>query len=512
MKKFRLLFFVFSLCVIEIFAQKEVAELTIDYKSAFYDNKESLAISNKKTGELLLFVEDTDKTKVVLLNKEFQILSQIETEALPSTFKTFIGHQINANGTYSIYFTNNSNKKYGILNLDLKQNKANINTLDFKLDKEAYVESVTFNDTFYLISVSRNETDVHFYTFNENGENTDKKSLSFDFLNGKGENGFYKKAFHFLAGSTGSLIKMDNYIPNAIETTSKPNKLYIIDDQFVFTFDNDNLKTIIAKINPSNFEITHSYFVQPNTETIRFSNYNSYLYDNKIFQIASASDEMRFSIKNLNSKELIKSIILKKEDTITFKNTPIIQEGPGLIAGTRIREMEETSKFLRKISRGNIGVSAYKQDENYKITLGSEIEVSRGGGFGAMPMGGFGAIPIASFGPISTSFNPTFFAYSGYSATKSTHIDCLFNSEFNHVEGEISENVFDRIKNFEDELRDSKSNNTDSASDSKGYKKISSTNYSKGIELTNVFNHNGKIYFSFLSKDDRNYHVIEFEQ
>lgn len=512
MKKFRLLFIVFNLCVIKIFAQKEVAELPINYKSAFYDNKESLAISNKKTGELLLFVEDTDKTKVVLLNKEFQILSQIETEALPSTFKTFIGHQINANGTYSIYFTNNSNKKYGILNLDLKQNKAYINTLDFKLNKEAYVESVTFNDTFYLISVSRNETDVHFYTFNENGENIGKKSFSFDFLNGKGENGFYKKAFHFLAGSTGSLVKMDNYIPNAIETTSKPNKLYIIDDQFVFTFDNDNVKTIIATINPSNFQITHSNFYHPKPDTLRFSNYNSYLYDNKIFQIISASDEMRFSIQDLDSKEFIKSIVLKKEDTITFKNTPIIQEGPGFIAGTRTREMEETSKFLRKISRGNIGISAYKQDENYKITIGSEIEVSRGGGFGGMPMGGFGGMPMGGFGPISTSFNPTFFAYSGYSATKSTHIDCLFNSEFNHIKGEVSENVFDRIKNFEDELRDSKNTNIDSTSDSKGSKKFTNINSSKGIELTNVFHHNSKIYFSFLSKDDRNYYVIEFEE
>ncbi len=490
----RLVFIVFSLSVIVGFAQNEVLELPIGYKSTFYNGKESLAISNEKTGELVLFVEDYGNTKAILLNSKFEVLSQIETESLPNSFKTFIGHQINADGSYSIYFTNNSNKKYGILNLDFQAKNAEMHTLEFKLKKEVYVESISFKGDFYLMSVTKNGSDIHFYNFNENGVNTDKHTVNFNFLDSKSANGFPKRAYNYLVtkgiGSSGSLVKMDNDIPNAIEITSKPNKLYIKDGQFVFTFDNDNSKTIVATVSPTNYEMNIDKFEQLKSDNAYFQNYNSYIYDDKLFQIISSPDEMKFSIRDIESKELLKSIVLKKEDTITFKNTPIIQEGPGFIAGTRTREMEETSKFLRKISRGDVGISAYKQNTNYKITIGSKIEIKSGGGM-MMPMGGFGGMPMGTVGSLSVSFNPTFFAYSGYSSTKSTHIDCLFNDKFEHLEGEISENVFDKIKTFED-----------------GFTK----NTSNEPQLKNVFRHNGKLYFGFVASQDKNYHLIEFSE
>jgi len=57
--------------VITCISQNEVLELPLDYKAKFYDGKESLAISNPNTGDLVLFIEDTENTKVILLDNDF---------------------------------------------------------------------------------------------------------------------------------------------------------------------------------------------------------------------------------------------------------------------------------------------------------------------------------------------------------------------------------------------------------------------------------------------------------
>src|SRR5690606_22325633 len=50
---------------------------------------------------------------------------------------------------------------------------------------------------------------------------------------------------------------------------------------------------------------------------------------------------------------------------------------------------------------------------------------------------------------VTSSFNPTFFSYGGYpsiESNKTKRIECLFNDNFDHIEGEIPQNVFNRLK------------------------------------------------------------------
>ena len=196
---------------------------------------------------------------------------------------------------------------------------------------------------------------------------------------------------------------------------------------------------------------------------------------------------MKFSIKDFKTKELIKEVVLNKSDTITFKNTPIVQEG-GSFFKNETREYEQTNKFLKKITRDRIGVSVQRQNDNFKIFLGGEIINSSGGA--SMP--GFGGMPLGSFGPLSISFNPTFYAYGNYASSRSTYIGCLFDENFSHIEGEIEKNCMDKIKDFENTF------------DPKNI-------YEPKPKLTNVFSFNNKLYFGYLNTGDKNYHVLEFD-
>lgn len=517
MSKFPLFIFIITLFQMS-FSQVKVAELPINYESIYFTKKESLAIPNPKNNELVIFVEDYEKSYAYLLNSKMETIANLVTPSLPNSFKNFLGSNINNDGSYSIFFSNNSKKKFGVLKLDFTKKTTTNIALEFKLKKEAYVESFSHNGNFYLISVTKNSSDIHFYTFDENN-NTTKNTVDFSFVNTT-VNGYLKKAYHHLTtrnlGPSGALIKIDETTPNAVESTCEPNKFYILDNLFYFTFDNSKRNTTIATVDPQNFEVTHTQFEQNNITrgtNNYILNHNSYIHDNKLFQVIANTNKMNFKVTDLKSKSILKEITLNKNDSITFKNTPILQEKPGMFMTTTTRELEKTSKFLRKVSQGDIGISVYKKNDLYEIVIGSKKEVQSGNG--GMMMGGAlgGAMGAAIVSGVSTSFNPTFVAYGGYTSTKSVRIECLFDRSFKHINGDIPNNVFDKVKKFEDSFDNEdpvvvpflNSLNEKNSNTKYIYEKRSD------LKLKNIFRHQDEIYFAFLGSKDKNYHLIKFE-
>lgn len=257
----------------------------------------------------------------------------------------------------------------------------------------------------------------------------------------------------------GNMTKIENKNPNAIETTCAPLKLYQQGSKVIFSFDNHMIKTKLCIIDLENFSYTYKEYLQAAMRDQSYRKSNSYIFDDKLFQIVSSNHKMEFKITDLETDKEIKKYKLTKQDSITFKNSPIIQEGGGILPdfkGDRTREMEKTAKFLRKISAGDLGISAYKARQGYNIILGGRVEVNRGGGM--MMMSG-AAIPIASVGNITFSFNPMLYGYNNYTSAKTTYINCLFDKSFDHLEGDIPENIYDKINLFEDELKKPKAVN-----------------------------------------------------
>ena len=150
-------------------------------------------------------------------------------------------------------------------------------------------------------------------------------------------------------------------------------------------------------------------------------------------------------ILDYSTGNFIKEYAVNQDEEILFKNTPIIQKG-GFYNG--YRELEKTKKFLRKITAGKIGVSVIKNKNTYLLTLGGYVEQRTAA---PMMMGGFGGIggAIASVGSVNVNlfFNPTMFAYNSFTNTKSTQIECLFDTNFDHIkDAEVPKNIFDKIK------------------------------------------------------------------
>lgn len=493
-----------------LYAQEEVAILPIKFESLFYSKKESLAVSNSENGNLLVLVEDVDKTNYFLLDEKLMITGRIQGEKLNRKFKNFLGYSIEGN-SYNIFFSNNSHKKFGRIQIDFSQKIAKEIFFEFDLGKDKYLTSVSNKNDFYIVTGKKNANDVHFHKYVEG--DFSKKHISFDLFQYTNLSGFKNYAFKCLK----EIQVIDSNSPNPIELTSKKTKLYQVKDTLMFTDDRDIEKTKVILVNTSNFDVEEKIFEKTRIKQeidfegeIHNNSHNSYYYNGVLYQVCLNSKKMNFKAKLFSSKAVLKELVLEKEDSITFKNGPIIQEGaPNPMFSDRVRKLEKTSKFLRKSHLGETGLSASLIDDKIQIQIGSYKEIKGGGA--AMGMPGFGAIPIASFGAISLTFNPMAAAYGSHSSSKSTHISCVFDTDFNHIKGEPLETIFDKIEFFEDSLGENIKE--ESEKETKGNLGMVDNDLDIDIEviqLKNIFFHNGNHYLGYLNVVDKDYHLIKF--
>lgn len=463
------------------FAQREKVSLQIDDNTSMLPRKkEGYNFSNTKTGDLAIVMIDKKMVFANLFDKDFNVKSTFTFD--PPRPENILGYKVIGN-TYEILFSDNSKKKFAVISIDFDSKKASEKEFKFDFDDEKYLETVQYNDQLIVLSANK-ENKLIFRELGENGltsfksfviasKNTDQKLLN-------------RK--EFLGSLKSNVTKIDNRVPNAIEQTASDNKLYQKDNLLYLTIEDDeNLQTIFYKIDLEGLGMEKANYEYPKGRVGDFKKYNSFILDDKIFQLGSSNNEMKITVKNFED-EILKDFYIEVNQPISFKNSPIIQDGETFLPFVNHREMEETSKYLRKVTSGNIGLTGYKDGDLYYFTIGGYIELTGGAG-GMMMMnggGGFnnggvssGGLPVMSY----YTYSPTYYSFYSYNSTKSTFFNTHFDSDFNYVSKEESDNIFDKIKKFKKDIQ------YESAQD--------------------VFIHEGKVYFSYYNLKEKILKIIE---
>jgi hypothetical protein len=168
--------------------------------------------------------------------------------------------------------------------------------------------------------------------------------------------------------------------------------------------------------------------------------------------------------------------VAKREDTISFKNTPIIQEG-SVNSAHEIRELDKTRQLLRKMTNGDAVITATPNSNNQiEVIVGSYAKV--GGGSG----------PI--YTPMSSGGAPMLIMPTGgfprKSWLKSARFKMLLNAgSFEHEEGTVGNSINERIEY-----------------------------YTAGIkipqEAENLFMTNGRYYHAYYDKVQRKLVILKF--
>ena len=422
---------------ISIFSQETVLSFKNDLKDSSSDIKDVIPVVNSETDEIAFFVADAKNVYGYKIDSNFKITGKITSEEKARKYKVLIGSSASKNDSYRVFLTDKNQNKFAFINFSFKDGSTSLQEFSIGEDEE-FLQTVNSKNQFYLISGSKLKNQLYIYTFDENGtpikNNIDISTLRF--INSKGKN----TNLLSLLITGNDLTKFEENTPNSIELTSEETKMFVREDAFFITLDHHKMFTQVLEINLNTFKADSFQFNKPSLGE-KAKRTNSYLNGKNIFTIAVTKDEFSVEILNFETGNLLKEYSANKNDSITFKNSAIIQEG-GMYDS--YRELGKTNRFLRRISKGNSGISARKVNNQYHVIIGGYIVQKSSGGM-MMP---FGGIPIGTIGAATVFFNPAQIAFNSFSNNKTTRIESLLDENFNHVKGEIKENAFDKMKDF----------------------------------------------------------------
>ncbi len=240
-----------------------------------------------------------------------------------------------------------------------------------------------------------------------------------------------------------------------IKSVSARSKVYLIHDTLFLTMNRDQGNTMVYAFDLYNKTVSYRLIenepvkmqYDPITEkNIVEKDYvdNSYLLNGKLFFVSATTESLHVIISDFYSGARLKYFEVKREDTIDFKNTPILQEGK-VIYFNSTKELTRTRQLLRKMSGGDAAIAALNDSMGIAVTLGSNQEQRQMG----MPGYGFssGSTGTIVGGSGMGNFSPGTW-------TKAVRFRMLVDSSsFQHIQGDIEPSINDRIDEFSKDIK-----------------------------------------------------------
>lgn len=419
-------------------SQTEIISIKEDLKWI----EETFNAVDESTGNFALFMRDRNHIGGKLFDEKGNQIAEVSVPVPPEKFVSFIGYEFDAQKINLFVYTVN-----GIvyrLKYDFSEETGSCEELDFKYKDEIRIHTANYNGHLHVFTITKNSNSINCYAINESVR-PELHVIDFDdteFLN-KSEKS--ENLYNFMEDSdflnTSFVVdEVEEGVPNALETTSKHSKFYNEVDQVLLSLDKNSNFTYLIRIDLKDFKKSLERIDKPKLANNRkTSTTNSFLSDGKLYQIVATSNAMVFQIIDIqDNNKVLKTLNFSNDSDIDFKNTPIIQKD---LLYDKYREIEKTSKFLRKINKWNLGISVYKENNIEQLTIGGSYSrpESRGARY----------ITVGS-GSLSLSPNPVWPAYTSYIKSESIYFTGLFDKNYNHLEGDVSQNPFDKIKAFAD--------------------------------------------------------------
>ncbi|MCC9072540.1 hypothetical protein LNQ49_13195 [Flavobacterium sp. F-65] len=436
------------LASINSFSQEIISSTSIDLKK----NRDVFQTINDDKKEVTLFVSDKVKVKAIRLNEKMQLIDSISTER-PNTkiFSNMIGYNMNNENT-RLFWSSNDYKDIFTQLYDFKNQKVTTQQHTLVLKDEKILQKFSGNEKFYILSVIKKSNNFKLHIFDKEGNHKEQiiDLNGFHFYN----KNYLKTNLYGVLEETQlpfegpfSLQNINVKNPTSLTDAANKRKCYFDDKQIIMTFDFNVDYTQVISIDLNNYSATEKMVKKPTIPDNRlYLNSNSFYFKNKLYQIKSSSELFYFTIKDLDDN-LIKEYTANATDPIDFKNSEIYQEGGDFFGGKRT--LENSSQFIRKINNLNSAVSCYHIGQNTLITFGGVSAAQQGGGQAVMNQ--FGLIG-ALIGTVA--FNPTMESFNSYSNRKVVKIESLFDSEGNHIKGDLQPLAFDKIRTFFDKNTD----------------------------------------------------------
>jgi hypothetical protein len=458
-----------SFCILKAVAQQKHFEQEIGWRGKAIQLH---TISDKSKQQSCTFVVGNGTIRAFVFNNKVEVIQQFNISL--RSIEKVLGGFIRDNKAY--IFTEQAGKdKLHNWVLDITTGETKDRFIEFDLKKEKVVDHLSGGDRFLYFTSNNKTSEFIIYNFTSE-QQFDTLRYHFD------ESGWNDLTTDDAFSRKVSLKKVDLEGECSIDVAVRANKLYLRNDTLLLVMNNHPDSTHVVSFDVSHKKvdpwlIKHN-FTLPGGEIGPYSfSDNSFLLRNKLYYLWVTSDSLCVQVVDLFSGAINKSFVAKREDTISFKNTPIVQEG-GAYSSSDTRELGKTRQLLRKMVNGDAVITATPNSYNQiELIIGSYAKMSGGGGGGMyMPAGGRPGVMIMM---------PTGgFNRGGW--VKSARFKTLLNPDtFEHVAGAIGNSINERIEY-----------------------------YTAGIkiprEAENLFMTNGRYYHAYYDKALRKLVILKF--
>jgi hypothetical protein len=429
------------ICIIffscQLKAQEIVLSDNLNFDFGAVLPNEAITIANKDNSGIAIFYKTNREIYARFYNAKREHVNGINQIEIPRKTKNFIG-QIYKDNLYTFFFSNDYQNKFSKITINLDNRNFKVEEdIDFKIDRNAYTILGFIEDKSSLIAlcVSRDKNVFKTYSVFQDKpiKETEFSLESQEFISEKGHKlSLLDLVYKNHNAPVSSLIQME--FPSSLEATSSVNKLYFQNEKLIITNNIFPHKTIVFNLDFTQNSIIYNEFLNTDfSKENKLSNFNSFVFKDKLLTVHTTNENLKLNVLDLKTKELIKEHNILEDEEIYFKNTPIILEGGDF---SDYREVEKTSKFLRKINYSNLAISATTANDSILITIGASKKIESG-------LVTFGFIAGGLAGGIFASILTD--SFSAYTRTKSVRITGVFDKNFNHISGKLPLNEFDKI-------------------------------------------------------------------
>ena len=467
-------------------------DLKLDKKRDFFQ------VVNESEKEVILFLNDKEIVTSIRFDEKFSIIDSLTTTRPEKKYDHIIGYSRN-DKDYFIFWASENRKEISSQHFNFAKKETRTTPILLELKREKIVKELTINNTFYLITIVKNTSLLKFYISNSDG-NLIEKTVDLSHLEFKNIFNHTENLYTVLTDESSEpcFQTIANDSPPSLALSSKRYKIYTYNpEEIIFTVDNTTKATQILRINLLDFtsnliSIKQKETVKGKYGAIQFKS-NSFLIDNKILQLKTNSFVLFFTISDLNGNKINEYTVLHNEE-IGFKNSAFFQQNNGFLFNTK--PIKNSEQFLRKI-KDSPSISCYNLNGVYYTVLGSSDDIIHGGAMGMAPSGITGGGTNNMMVGFNFGRSYTVENLISYKDKVVVYTNCLFDSNFSHLEGEMKTSAFEKARTFLEESEDIKETSLF----------IFRTELYKDLIL---FKFNTSLYLGNYKKESKKYQIFSF--
>jgi len=402
-----------SCCLQSAFSQSVLSVHDHELKKS-RDYHEILTAPEAKNRGLVVFASDKNTVTALQYTRVLYYKDSLATERPDADEYQFMaGYSYNESGHPSAYWASPDFKKIQELHFNFETKTVTDYNFDLPFTDEEILSTFSRNNYFYILSLPKLGSKLKLYVFYEGRYLL--RSLDFSAFTFKDTDNHPTTLSKLLGDYVVQKVESGTY--NPLPATAGKIKLYVSEKAIQFTFDQNPLYTQVFTINTTNYSVTEKVVRQI---VIKDGTANSFLHDQKLYQVSLNDEEISLSATNIVTGEILKTYEAGKDDTIAFKNSELLEQ----TADRRPGEFKNTKKFLRKAAQGEAAVSVYRTPNDIMVVTGTIRNI--------IPTGDLVLGVALSGAAIATGVGSGDMSAMFPGNTQTVYFESLFNDSFIH--------------------------------------------------------------------------------